>query len=304
MNDIVDAVDEAYRIYEANDFKMPLRTSVMQDENALMLMPCLTEQAFGTKLLTIFPENTNFPVIQGLVILNDSNTGEMKAILDGTFVTGIRTGAVGGSAVRHLAKESASKIAIIGTGVQGLYQAAAAYSQRPISEIYLHNRSQEKIPAFINELKEWVGDEVNIHSTNTVDEAVGQADIVITATSSTEPVLPNDKELLKNKLIIGIGSYQPSMQEFSKAVYELADCIYVDTEHAVEESGDLVIPLQNGWIESSAIQRMSTIVSGRKKPETESTAVFKSVGMALFDVVVANAIYKIAVDKEVGTKLM
>ncbi|MBP2079252.1 ornithine cyclodeaminase family protein [Oceanobacillus polygoni] len=303
INDVIDAVDSAYRLYEANQFQMPLRMHVSEKENTLLLMPCFTAGAIGTKLVTLFPNNKHVPMLQGIVILNSSETGEVKGILEGSFLTGLRTGAVGGSAVRHLARKDATKLSIIGTGVQGLYQAVAACSQRPITDIYLYNRSPEKLPEFIAQLENWIETTVHLHPMDTVEEAIKNVDIIITSTSSNDPVLPNKKHLLRNKLVIGVGSYQPSMQEFPEALYELTDTILVDTEHAIDESGDLINPLAQGLIKPSSVQKMSTYILSEPKPSLGNTTVFKSTGMALFDVVVANTIYQKAMDKGVGTIL-
>src|SRR5699024_10159783 len=93
MEDVIDAIDAAYAIYEAQQFNMPIRTQVQETENTLILMPCITDKAIGTKLVTSFPNNRDHPTLHGLIILNCSETGEMKALLDGSFLTGFRTGA-------------------------------------------------------------------------------------------------------------------------------------------------------------------------------------------------------------------
>lgn len=302
MGDVVDAIDEAYGIYEAQQFNMPLRTQVKEEENTLILMPCMTDHAIGTKLVTSFPNNTDHPTLHGLIVLNCSETGEIKALLYGSFLTGFRTGAIGGSAIRHLAAKEATKIAIIGTGVQGFYQAVAACAERPITDIYLYNRTIEKIKEFKSSLTDWIGSDVQLHTMESVEEAIVHAEIIITATTSPHPVLPNAKDLLENKLIIGIGSFQPSMREFPEAVYEVIDKILIDTMDAVEETGDIKVPLDNGWIEKGFIQSMSSYIKTKPKGENRSI-LFKSTGMALFDVVVSNLIYQRAVEKGVGKRL-
>ncbi len=117
---------------------------VQDGDNTLLLMPCFTGDAIATKLVTIFPNNQTHPTLHGLVVLNSNETGEVKGVLNGSFLTGMRTGAIGGSAVRHLAREDAASLAVIGTGTQGFYQAIAACTERPIKHIYLYNRSNEK----------------------------------------------------------------------------------------------------------------------------------------------------------------
>jgi len=302
MVDVIDAIDEAYKIYEEQQFNMPVRTQVKETENTLILMPCITDNVIGTKLVTSFPRNTDHPTLHGLIILNCSETGEMKALLDGSFLTGFRTGAIGGSAIRHLAAKGATKLAIIGTGVQGFYQAIAACAERSITDIYLYNRSIEKLEGFKESLTEWVGDKIQLHTTNSVEDAIEHAEIIITATTSSEPVLPDKKYLLENKLVIGIGSFQPDQREFPKALYEVTDKILIDTDDAIEESGDIKIPLDHGWITKDSVQSMSSYLP-TKSDNGHKGVIFKSTGMALFDVVVADLIYQRAIEKEIGSRL-
>ncbi|WP_163970314.1 ornithine cyclodeaminase family protein [Oceanobacillus halotolerans] len=305
MKDVIDAIDETYKVYDTGRFQMPTRMQVNDQGNTLLLMPCFTQDAIGTKLVTIFPNNKSIPTLHGLVVLNSSDTGEVKGILNGTFLTGLRTGAVGGSGVRHLAQENASTLAIVGTGVQGLYQAIAACAERSIKTIYLYNRSPEKIPAFQKQLQGWIGEDVQIVACDSVEAAIEHAEIVITATTSKTPVLPENEELLRNKLIIGVGSFQPTMREFPETLYRMTDQVIVDTDHAIEESGDVATPLEKGWIKEESILTMADYISGRRKLSNQSggSVVFKSTGMALFDVVVANLMYQKAQEKGIGTTL-
>lgn len=305
MTDIIDAIDQAYEIYNSNNFHMPTRMHISEKENTLLLMPCFTSDSLGTKLVTVFPNNKTVPIINGLVILNNNETGEIKALLDGSFLTALRTGAVGGSAVRHLARKNASKLAIIGAGTQGFYQAVAACTEREISDIYIYSRTKQKIPQFIEDLYEQIDDHINIHHANTAEDAVQYSDIIITATTSFDPVLPDNPKVLKGKLIVGIGSFQPTMREFPKSLYQLTDHILIDTKDAIHETGDLAIPIEKEWIEKADVQLMSSHVSKHKevKYSAERSIIFKSTGMALFDVVVANLVYQKAIEKEVGNQL-
>ncbi|PAV28792.1 hypothetical protein CIL05_14285 [Virgibacillus profundi] len=303
MKDTIDAIDTAYKLYESQKFQMPTRMQVTDDPNTLILMPCITEDAIGTKLVTSFPNNTKHPTLHGLVILNSSETGEIKAIMDGSFITGFRTGAIGGSAIRHLSQADAKKIAIIGTGVQGFYQAIAACSQRPITDIYLFNRTYDKIPLFKENLEKQLDKSIRLHAMKTIESAIQDAEIIITATTSITPVLPNNPDLLDNKLIIGIGSFQPEMREFPEALYLKSNRIIVDSEDAVKESGDIRIPLENKWIEKSSIQTMSSYLTNKHNSTHKKGIIFKSTGMALFDVVTANLIYQKAIEKGVGNQL-
>ncbi|SFA83993.1 ornithine cyclodeaminase [Lentibacillus halodurans] len=305
MKDVIDAIDKTYSVYEAGQFQMPERMQVKNDDNTLLLMPCFTGDAIGTKLVTVFPNNQTLPTLHGLVVLNNSESGEIKSVLNGSLLTGMRTGAIGGSAVRHSADKGASSLAIVGTGVQGLYQAIAACTERPIQTINLFNRSPKKIPAFKESLQKWIGPDISIKAHDFVEEAIMDVDIVITATTSNTPVLPNNPDLLKNKLIIGVGSFQPTMREFPESLYDIAKHVIVDTEHAIQESGDIATPIEKGWIKKESILTMSQHILNHSQLAAYEgrSVVFKTTGMALFDVVVANLMFQKAQEKGVGTKL-
>lgn len=305
MKDIINGIDESYRIYEKNEFKMPLRTQVREKDNTLLLMPCLTKNAMTTKLVTVFPKNTDIPTLHGLVILNCGETGKINALIEGSFLTGLRTGAIGGSATRHLASKQAKSLAVIGAGVQGLYQTIAVCTERNIKDIYIYSRTASKIPSFIKKLQDWLDTDINMHIVNSTEDALNKADIVVTATTSSDPVLPNDETLLKGKLFIGVGSFQPSMREFSEALYKVTDHTFIDTKDAIEESGDIIDPIKNGWINKESVQTLSSFLQQNDKTPShkENSIIFKSTGMALFDAVVANLIYEKALQHNVGTKL-
>lgn len=305
MKEMVDAIDLAYDIYHSGDFAMPTRIQIIDQENTFLVMPSVIKEAIGTKLVTLFPNNTSLPRLHSIMILTSSETGEVKAMLDGTFLTGFRTGAVGGSAVRHLAKEKPQKLAIIGTGVQGFYQAIAACTERTITEIKLYNRTETKLSGFIEKLKDEIDEQIEIIACSSREEAIKDADIIITATNSKTPVLPESPQLLKNKLIIGIGSFQPTMREFPNILYQIASHIFIDTKDAMKESGDICTPFEKHWIKEQTVQTMASfLASGKKiKREQGKSIVFKSTGMGLFDVVVANIIYKKAIELNIGQRL-
>lgn len=302
MSDIMKAVEDAYVIYDKSQYLMPTRTQIANGDNTLLLMPCFSKNEYGTKMMNVFPENKDFPVTQGLMVLNNIENGDTKAILNGTTLTALRTGAIGGVAVKYLTAPDVKKVGLIGTGFQGLYQLVAACHARKFEDIYLYNRSPEKIPGFTEKLKKHLPNDVNIHEVDNAESLVRKAEVIMTATTSSDPVLPDKKEPLKGKTVVGVGSFQPSMREFPFSLYELADHMYIDTEDAIEESGDVAQPLKNGWIHESQIVPFSRIVTKKENiaPSRDRSVVFKSTGMALFDVVASQMIYEKAIQNGLG----
>ena len=307
LREIVDTIEKALLIMSEQQFFMPQRFHISQGNNTLLLMPCFTEKYFGTKLVSVFPGNAkkDKPVIYGNMMLNAGDTGESLAIIDGAKLTAVRTGAVGGLAIRYLAPKRSKRLTIIGAGVQGVHQAIFACSEADISKVYVCDHNEEKIIFLKEQVSRWHKN-IDVQKIESIDEAIEKSDIVITATTSFEPVIPDNKELLKNRTFIGIGSYKPDMQEFPKALFELADNIYVDTMVGKKESGDLVKPLQEGWIQDDQIFEIADLVAGKINVDKNAgkTQVFKSVGMGLFDLIVAQALFEKAVKLNLGQKII
>lgn len=302
VDELTDAMEFAFRAYASGEFLMPDRMHVHSGENTLLLMPCFMEHSFSTKLVSVFPGNTstNQPVIQGVVILNDGKTGKPLALLNGPKLTATRTAAVGSLGIRYLADKKADTLGIIGVGVQGMHQAIFACRQRPFKKLTIFARRSHSLSGFEQEMGEQFP-HIKINKAKSVEELLDNSRVVITATSSHTPVMPDDKGLLKGKCFIGIGSFKPDMREFPRALYQLVDKIYTDTEFANKESGDLAEPLRQGWISESQVTTLSDLISGKKVLESNPTKCFKSVGMALFDLVAAELIYKKAKEKNLGT---
>ena len=284
---MMDQIEEAYRIYGSGEFYMPPRPTVEHENKQLMYMPCYTKDIIGTKILSIFPENSKLglPSIDGIVLLNDYTTGAPIAVMDGQSVTAWRTGAVGGVGIRHLSRKDCRTVGIIGAGMQGFHQAVYACAARDIHTVYVFNHSDRDLTDYLERLKKAIDKEdVKVVQCKAVEELVRNSDIICTTTPSTTPVLPDDKELLRGKCIIAIGSYMPEMREIPDAVLDLVDNVYIELPYACEESGDLSQPLASGKLTKDRIKLMHEyLVSGEKEIKEGQTTYFKSVGMGLFD---------------------
>ncbi len=301
--EVLEAIKKAFSIFHAGSFHMPNRMHARQKDNTLLLMPCFTENYFGTKLVSVNPNNTTVgkPSIYGTMILNDGKSGEPLALMNGARLTAIRTGAVGAIGVECISPSNSSSLGIVGTGIQGFTQAIFASSVRPINKISVFDLDADKRKEFIEKLKEKLPN-IHIYPAKNTEELVRKSDIVICTTSSKTPVLPDDPELLKGKAFIGIGSYKPDMREFPDSLFSLLKNVWIDTPFAVKESGDLAIPLANNSLNEDLIQPISNLIVTNKLDQSETTF-FKSVGMALFDVVVAEYMYDKAVKNNIGTQL-
>jgi len=302
---VMDTVEETMRKAARGDFDMPQRLHMNYGENTYLLMPCFSQEAFGTKLVTVFPENQekNMPVIDGIMILNDSETGRPVAMMDARVLTGLRTGAVGGVSARHMVSEDAEKIGLIGAGVQGFYQMIFVSLATDINDFIIFDLQEEKIESLIGDLQTIFPD-TNMTFKKAADarQVVKEADLVVTATTSKNPVMPNDINVFECcKHFIGVGSFEPDMREFPENLFLGADMVVVDTEHALKETGDIIVPLKNGWIDGEAIKSMGDLLDNVEIDDlSEKNTVFKSVGMAAFDLMTAQLIYDKADQEDVG----
>ncbi len=289
FDEIIQSIERAYDMQTNRNFIMPDRMHIQYDDNTLLYMPCVIESSFSTKLVTVFPDNRNqkLPVVDGIVVLNDKRTGKINALLDGKTLTAIRTGAVGGAAVKYYAKEEAKVLGIIGCGVQGYYQALFANSVRDFESIILYDPY-----GYNSSFDESFRGKIRI--AKSANELVELSDVIITASTSNDPLFDTIK--VEGKTFIGIGSFKPDMREYSDEFISQMDFIIADTPFAKDETGDLKIPISNGIISSEDIQLF--------RPEKlEGTIFFKSVGMALFDNTVAEKMYQQAIENNKGQVL-
>jgi ornithine cyclodeaminase/alanine dehydrogenase-like protein (mu-crystallin family) len=306
QHQFIDAIEEAMLIYESGRFEMPMRMNVDFGKDSLLLMPCVTENFFGTKLVSLFPDNptNNLPVLHGLMVLNDGKTGEPLALMNGALITGLRTAAIGSLSIKYMTDESVSKLGMIGAGVQGYYQTLMACSVRKFTDVYLSDLNPQKLEELQLKLQNDLPD-VNIHKTNSPDEVLQASHVIITATNTTTPLFANNKALFSGKHFVAIGSYKPEMREYPQAIYNRLDHVFIDTDHAFHETGDLITPLNEGWISKEQVVSFGKILTGEIiLPKNTNSTLFKSVGMALFDIVTANMIYCIAKEKGFGMDVM
>lgn len=302
VDEVVAAIEESILLYERGDFLMPDRMHIDSGRDTMLVMPCFIDDYFATKLVTLFPGNPELgvPVLNGIVCLNDIRTGLPIALLNGPVLTALRTAAATAVSIRYLAPPETKAIGIVGAGVQGFYQAWYSSYVSKATDIYIYDLAPEKAPPLMEKLSEVLPD-VILHHASTAEELLSNSNVVITATTSRNPVLPENEELLRGKHFIGLGSYQPTVREFPRALYNLLETIHIDTDHALDESGDLIVPLEEGWITKDRIATLGKYITN-PTPRPETTF-FKSVGMALFDVCAAKLIYEKAKQKNLGQEI-
>jgi ornithine cyclodeaminase len=263
----------------------------------LLLMPAWTPRHVGIKLVTVFPDNAlrSLPSVFGQYVLLDGETGEPKALLDGTMLTKRRTACASGLAARYLAPETASRLLMIGTGALAPHLIRVHAKVRPIHEVAIWGRRPEEAGRLARSLAQSLppalGRAITVRPVTDRKAAVAEADIVSCATLSSEPLVEGDW-LREGQHIDLVGAFTPAMRESDdKAVWRAR--VHVDTRTgALKEGGDIVQPLRNGTIdEDDIIADLFDLArgqqSGRLPGDRTSITLFKSVGTALEDLAAA-----------------
>jgi ornithine cyclodeaminase/alanine dehydrogenase-like protein (mu-crystallin family) len=272
---------------------MPKRMHLDHSYDTFLLMPCITDEYWATKLVSFCPENpaVNLPSIFGTIVLNSSKTGEPLAIIDGSSITAFRTAAVSALGIKYLSPENAKTLGIAGAGVQGMRQAIFACSVREIKKVTVFDRSERAIGKFTEIFKSEFPD-IPVNIAPDSESLCSESEIIITATNTKEPLFPEKKELFAGKTFIGIGSYKPDCREYPVAFFNTIDQIFTDTMHGLKESGDLIYPVQNGLIGENNIYSLGSLIKGEIKLTDKPTRFFKTVGSAIFDLYAAKLIYE------------
>lgn len=312
MKEAVEADKEAFRLLVEGKCDAPLRTSISAPKanGTFLFMPAYVDEmdAAAVKIVNVFGDNPKkgLPGTIGQVLLIDGSTGEVISVLDGTYVTQIRTGAASGAAFDLLANKDCKIGAIIGTGSQAACQLEAMLAVRDLEEVRVCARNFEHTKSFVAKMQEEMkAYGAKIVAVETSDEAICDADLIITATPSTTPVFDASK-VKKGATISCVGGYQPQMQELDPAIFERFSKLYFDSESAVlSEAGDILIPLEKGMLTKEQFTGdLGDVVRGTVvgRENEEEIIVFKSVGVATQDLVAAKKIYEKAKEAHVGTE--
>ncbi|MCH2465243.1 MAG: ornithine cyclodeaminase family protein [Gemmatimonadetes bacterium] len=297
----IDVMREAFGALAAGEATVPVRVVLETSHGVSLFMPAHLKErdSAGVKIVSVNEGNaqSGLPVIHAVVIVLDTLTGCPIALMDGTWLTALRTGAVGGLAADLLARKDAATVALFGAGVQARTQLEAVRCVRDITEVRVVSRTTKSAQDLVGELSG-----VDAISLDDPDEAVAGADIIITATSSSTPVF-NGALVGPGTHVTGVGSFTTEMREVDATLVERARVIVDHKEAALEEAGDIVGPIRDGLISEDVIAgEIGDIVLGRiaGRTEPEEITYFKSVGNAVQDVAVAARVLSVAEAEELG----
>ena len=315
--DAIDDTQAAFELFCEGKIDVPLRTQVKTRENArgenvggtFLCMPsyCAEEDASCVKILNMFPGNIGhgLPSINAQVLVMSTETGLIDAVVDGTYVTQLRTAGASGAAIRLLARKGCRKGALIGTGGQAASQLEALIIAAEPEVVYVCDLDAARAEQFAERMSaelERYG--CRIVATADADEAVDDADVIITVTPSTHPVLDGDK-VKPGATVCGVGSDQPQMQELPATLMKRASKIFFDSKDAVlAEAGDVIIPLGTGELtEDKFAGELGDVAAGKVagRESDDEIIVFETVGIAAQDLIVSQRIYEKAKAAGIGT---
>ncbi len=309
MRECIDVMAEVLRDLSDGGCILPLRQIMWLKERvgALGLMPSYWERAavIGLKAVTFFTANegTELDSHQGAVLLFDAERGTLLAMIDATAITAIRTAAVSGVATRALAREDASVLALIGSGVQARTHLEAMLVCRPIERVRVFSKTATQSTAFAQ--REAARHDLVVEAAETAREAVAGADIICAATSSRRPVLIGDW-IAPGTHINAVGSSVASARELDGSAVRMSRLFVDRRESALNEAGDFLLAKKEGLVDDDHIlAEIGEVLTGQAagRRSHDEITLFKSVGLAVEDLAAAMHVYKKAKSKSAGTRV-
>lgn len=310
MRECIELMSEALSALARKEAYNPLRFVVRPHDarHLLGLMPAYRggeNSAYALKEVCIFPDNParGLDTHQGAVLLHSAETGELLGVMNASAVTAIRTAAVSGLATKLLARDDSTELAIVGTGVQARGHLEAMSVAGRFERVRIAGRSHDRAKAFAAEVSP--GYRFRIVAVGSVEEAVREADVIVTATNSVEPVVR--REWIKpGAHINAVGSCFPKARELDTATVA-ASRLFVDCrESALNESGDYLLAAEEGAIGPAHIRaELGELLIGAEpgRSSDEEITLFKSLGIAIEDLAAAQFLYRRALEKSVGSRV-
>lgn len=309
MKEAITEIEKAFKEYAEGRVQMPQRQviNIPQKEGWIANMTAFLEEtkAVGTKVVTVYPRNPrkNKPTTMATIILNDYSTGELISIIDGGYLTSVRTGAVGGLAVKYLSKKDSKTVGLFGAGFQAKTQLEAISKLRDIERVYVYDLRREILKEYSNQVSRKLG--IVVEPVPTPKQAVIGCDIIVTASTSTTPVF-NGKYIQEGTHVNAIGSHTSNSRELDTLTIKKSKIIVDQIEASLKEYGEILIPINEGKINSNHIYgELGEIVTGKKvgRQNDKEITVFKSGGLAIQDIAIANLAFSKATKLQKGKEI-
>jgi alanine dehydrogenase len=291
--ELIDAMESALAALSAGRVVQPVRTAFEIGERTFFaLMPAFDREhaILGAKLVSVVPANFERGMHTHLAAISlfDTETGELTAVMDGRYITEVRTAAASAVSVRHLARADAAVLAILGSGVQARSHLEALPLVRSFTEIRAWSPSVEHLERFVADAR------IPVRAARTAEDAVRGADVVVLATNSVTPAIDN-AWVGPGTHVIAIGACRPTQQEIDPALVGRAYLVVDSRAAALQESGDIVLPIHQGLFTADHVRaELGEIVSGGKQGRSgpDEVTLFKSLGQAIEDLVAADLAWR------------
>jgi len=313
MGQTIEIVARAFAQLSAGQAIVPDRIalSVERHNGVPLFMPAYLAESddLGVKIAGVYPDNPQrgLPTIFAIVVVLEASTGRPLAVMDGTYLTALRTGAASGVATRLLSRTDAHVVAVFGAGAQGRTQLEAVCEVRDIQRAWVFDSRLEAMTRYVSEMSSMGGRiPTDVRAAASPKQAVRDADIICTATTSSEPVF-NDADLRPGVHINAIGAFTPRTREIPGETILRAKVV-TDSLAAVlaDGAGDLSVPIREGLMTPDHVHAdLGEVVMGIKaaRENADEVTVFKAVGNAVQDVSVASEIMKAASEKALGIEV-
>lgn len=310
MSDLIPAMESALARFSAGEVQQPVRTvlTVGPTKAYYGLMPAVmpAPAAMGAKIVTVFGENhkKGLPSHLATILLFDPDTGSLIAIMDGRYITEARTAAVSAVSARFLARPEAATLALVGSGVQARSHLEALTHVRQLKEVRVWSPRPQSRRQFLDDMSPRVS--IPIHDCATAEAAVAGADLVVIATASKTPVVES-AWVADGAHVMCVGACRPDQREMAPALVTRGR-LYVDSRAgALVEAGDVVMNIADKLFDASHLRgEIGELVLGRAagRAADADVTIFKSLGMAVEDVVAADLVFRRATETGAGTELM
>jgi len=305
IKEVIGCVERAFFSYGQGRIQMPAKSYLCFKEynGDLRIMPAFAPalKMTGTKIVNVHPQNPKkgLPTVMAAIILNEAKTGLPLALMDGTYITGLRTGAAGAVAVKYLARKDAQTLGVIGAGQQALFQITAISKVRKIKEIFVSDINRQAIERLSRQLRK-----INLKIKKAELKEAASQDILVTVTPSEKPIIKKEW-ILPGTHINAIGADAQGKEELDPTILKKGKIVIDDWEQA-SHSGEINVPISKGIIKRKDIYAsLGEIVSGKKsgRRNNQEITIFDSTGLAIQDLFTGNLVYQKAKNKKIGKRI-
>ncbi|OJJ19579.1 hypothetical protein BKI52_22490 [marine bacterium AO1-C] len=297
MQEAIQAMRESFTLLYQQKAQLPTRMEMpLEDVNAdLLFMPSYVSdyQQAGLKIANVFRDNPaqGFPLIQGMMLLIDTQNGQPCALMDSTYLTALRTAAGSALATDLLANKEAKTLALFGTGANAITHLEAMTSIRDIEKVWVYGRTLDKAQAFVDEHQPHYS--ISLVATDTLSD-LAQAHIICTTTSASTPLF-EAQQVAAGTHITAIGSYKPHWREIPGRLVAQSKIVVDSHEACLSEAGDILMPIKEGLMnEKHILGELGEVIVDKKAIRTsaEDITFYKSVGVGVQDLTAAHYIYQ------------